>query len=47
MNHLGEEVGVDYVWYRNPNPLLEPMERDWESIVYQVRCVCVYLLHCT
>lgn len=36
VNHLGEEVGVDYVWYRNPDPGLQPMEPEWGSIVYQV-----------
>eukprot|EP00903_Cladosiphon_okamuranus_P017828 g16407.t1 len=35
VNHLGEELGVDYIWYRNPDPRLEPMEPAWESIVYQ------------
>lgn len=43
VNHLGEELGVDYVWYRNPDPRLEPMEPAWESIVYQV-CVWICLL---
>lgn len=36
VNHLGEELGADYVWYRNPDPRLGPVEPDWESIVYQV-----------
>lgn len=36
VNHLGQELGVDYVWYRNPDPLLGLMEPAWESIVYQV-----------
>ncbi|CAM9474799.1 unnamed protein product, partial [Ectocarpus sp. 13 AM-2016] len=35
LNHRGEEVGVDYIWFRNPDPRLEPMEPAWESIVYQ------------
>lgn len=36
LNHRGEELGVDYVWYRNPDSRLGSMEPDWESIVYQV-----------
>ncbi|CAN0020991.1 unnamed protein product, partial [Ectocarpus fasciculatus] len=35
LNHRGEELGVDYIWFRNPDPRLEPMEPAWESIVYQ------------
>ncbi|CAN0076421.1 unnamed protein product, partial [Ectocarpus sp. 4 AP-2014] len=35
LNHRGEEVGVDYIWFRNPDPRLGPMEPAWESIVYQ------------
>lgn len=38
-NHLGEELGVDYIWYRNPDEELGPMEPDWENIVYQVSLV--------
>ena len=40
VNHLGEKVGVDYVWYRNPGPQLKPMEPEWESIAYHVRRFC-------
>lgn len=36
VNHLGEELGVDYVWYRNDDARHVPMEPAWESIVYQV-----------
>ncbi|CAM9970436.1 unnamed protein product [Discosporangium mesarthrocarpum] len=34
-NHLGEELGVDYVWFMNPEARLGPLELGWENIVYQ------------
>ncbi|CAM9413364.1 unnamed protein product, partial [Choristocarpus tenellus] len=34
-NHLGEELGVDYVWFINPEMRTGPLEHGWEKIVYQ------------
>lgn len=36
-NHLGEELGVDYIWLRNPGEGSGSMEPEWDRFVYQVR----------